>query len=917
MLKEIFKAAAVAALCIFSAFGSQAQGLPPLTFTNIGSFLVRSQTSITNNDPGVFSSYSIVGGGNELWGSVDKGTFGYFITNGNFDVRVRVESLEQVHRYAKTGLMVREGLTATSRMISLFATPTGPTELPTNEPVGENEVEFNFRRAAGDGENNINLGPPGYPDAWLRLARRGPVFYGLVSRDGINWTTNSMVDTASWPAGAFKNPVYLGLGSSSHVDTRLVRSELRQFSPVSASGQVQILQPPVDLVGLDQSTVAFSVRLNNPVDARYQWFANNVQIPDATNATYQTPTLSLTDNNTRYKVTITPPTGQSFTSSDAVLSVVSITAPEFPDLLFDFDDGEVPLEARIFGSAIVDPSEGFGGGGGLLLTTSQNSQNGSFVVDDFTGGQVVDGFTVAFKLKIGPGSAKPADGFSFSFGTNIPNGVFPAPQQGVGPGLAISFDLYDNGGSEAPAIDVFYGVDPSITPLNLKGNILHRKVALADLLVSRYVDVIVRVNSEGRLDLVYDGEIIAYQLQTPFVPLTGGRFGFGAVTGGQNALHVVDDILISTSIKTTEAYLGSFSPLGNNVAATPEIRVELVDLTTVVVTNSIQLRFNGTLVPARISQNEELRTTTVAYTVPNLLPALSTNVVSIVWNDDAGNRHTNSATFRVGGYITLPSISATTPGSGTVNNSGFRIGIYQVQTNLTPTALFAEGVLLGEKGANIADLTLTDETGYFSDPMLTSVINFDVNAGSSGLLFPGIPGITESKENFAGEILSFIEFPSAGFYQMGIRSDDGFVLTAGDPNNLVQVAAFDGEREPADTIFGFVVPKAGLYPFRLVYYQRSGGASLRWFSVTTEGQQVLINAPEEPTAILAYRSITTTAVPRLNFVRTLSGLQFTWTGSAVLETSTAVNGPWVTVNGAVNSYGTTFGDSARFFRLRL
>src|SRR6186713_3343889 len=117
--------------CALLGLASAAQAqetLPSLIATNFGTFAVRSQTSFTNNNPGVNSSYSLVGGGNELWGAQDKGLFGYFLTNGNFDIRVRVESLESVHRYAKSGLMVRESLSSTARMVSLFATPTGPTE---------------------------------------------------------------------------------------------------------------------------------------------------------------------------------------------------------------------------------------------------------------------------------------------------------------------------------------------------------------------------------------------------------------------------------------------------------------------------------------------------------------------------------------------------------------------------------------------------------------------------------------------------------------------------------------------------------------------------------------------------------------------------------------------------------------------
>jgi hypothetical protein len=107
-----------------------------------------------------------------------------------------------------------------------------------------------------------------------------------------------------------------------------------------------------------------------------------------------------------------------------------------------------------------------------------------------------------------------------------------------------------------------------------------------------------------------------------------------------------------------------------------------------------------------------------------------------------------------------------------------------------------------------------------------------VNAAPLGFsTFPGIPGLSDSRENFVAEVEGFIEFPQAGFRQMGVRSDDGFILTVGDASNPIAVGAFEGEREPADTIFGFVVPQAGSihfvwYTIRLEGALRSGGFPL-------------------------------------------------------------------------------------------
>jgi hypothetical protein len=107
--------------------------------------------------------------------------------------------------------------------------------------------------------------------------------------------------------------------------------------------------------------------------------------------------------------------------------------------------------------------------------------------------------------------------------------------------LVVSFDTYDNGGGEAPAMDVrFAGQAVAST-----------KVPVAKILTAgTYVDVAIRVEPDGTFDLVYNGEVVYFNLPLPgFAPIAGSRFGFGGRTGGLNANHWIDDLMIATDTR--------------------------------------------------------------------------------------------------------------------------------------------------------------------------------------------------------------------------------------------------------------------------------------------------------------------------------------------------------------------------------
>ena len=186
----------------------------------------------------------------------------------------------------------------------------------------------------------------------------------------------------------------------------------------------------------------------------------------------------------------------------------------------DFASG-LPAGSALFG----DNGEGNAGvieEGFLKLTKAVGSQQGAFIIDDLDAGKAVHGFSAAFKLFVGRGSG--ADGFSFNFGSDIPDGGIG--EEGVGTGLSVCFDTYDNGGGEAPAIDIKKG---GAVIASVKGvGLLFRKDA--------WVNVKIQVDADGTLDLSLDNSVIYSNLIGAFVP-TPGRFAFGARMGGSFDNH--------------------------------------------------------------------------------------------------------------------------------------------------------------------------------------------------------------------------------------------------------------------------------------------------------------------------------------------------------------------------------------------
>ncbi len=241
-----------------------------------------------------------------------------------------------------------------------------------------------------------------------------------------------------------------------------------------------------------------------------------------------------------------------------------------------------------------------------------------------------------------------------------------------------------------------------------------------------------------------------------------------------------------------------------------------------------------------------------------------------------------AGTLGVRAQTAIPANYAMPAGSVDTTQPGFRVRPYQTDASHAGTLVWSEEQLAGLHGANTADLTGASADGYLTVP---TVVNWNISSGSVVDTFApadAMPGIGSSTVNFTEEVLTYIEFPAAGTYTMGVNSDDGFGVTTSllnpkDQGSAISVGKFDGTRGSGDTIFSMNVAAPGIYPFRMVYFQAGGGANVSWFTVVTNSSatnQILINDLSTPGALKAY-AVAKIAPPYASkFVHSPAGFTF-------------------------------------------
>ena len=365
------------------------------------------------------------------------------------------------------------------------------------------------------------------------------------------------------------------------------------------------------------------------------------------------------------------------------------------------------------------------------------------------------------------------------------------------------------------------------------------------------------------------------KLNDGLIAALGGATANGLLTGPPPNPYITS---ISPSPET------AIFPGRSTVSPTPTIKITVEDGQSAVLSNSITLKIDSQPVTPSITKTGT--TTTITFINAAVLPSLSIHTVSLSYSDNASPPHALGTQwdFAVGAYIGLPADAAQSPGPASVR--GFVVRTAQapadafVQNNYLRALQQLDGTLLDTNGVPFVNMALPgpNPDGSYN---VDDVIAFELNGNPLNAFpntttspFPGIPGDDGvNTANFALEAVAYLDLKT-GQYTFGVDvaidrvdvqaggDDDGYRLYVGpNPRDLFSNLAgqfartgdnFNDRQNTND--FTVTVRKEGIYPFRLIYWQNGHGANLAWYSVDrATGEKILINDPNDPRAIKAYR----------------------------------------------------------------
>ena len=137
-------------------------------------------------------TFTITGGGNDIWNSSDQFQFAYRSLSGDGTITARVTGVQNTNSWAKAGVMFRNTLDAGSINAFMAMTPG-------------NGATFQYRSST-DGSSSFGNATGYAAPYWVRLTRAGNSFTGYRSSDGVTWYQVGNTTTL-----AMNSAVYVGL----------------------------------------------------------------------------------------------------------------------------------------------------------------------------------------------------------------------------------------------------------------------------------------------------------------------------------------------------------------------------------------------------------------------------------------------------------------------------------------------------------------------------------------------------------------------------------------------------------------------------------------------------------------------------------------------------------------------------------
>ncbi len=377
-----------------------------------------------------------------------------------------------------------------------------------------------------------------------------------------------------------------------------------------------------------------------------------------------------------------------------------------------------------------------------------------------------------------------------------------------------------------------------------------------------------------------------------------------------------------------EDTLSFVAPSYTAVTARPQqVTATLTDTAAVTIDDSkpITLALNGTPLAAGAAVRTDTRVVLSAIPPQAFAPG-SKHTLTVTFTTGAGETVVDPVEFVAPNYPTLAASLAAPAGSGTT--AGMRWRTHQQEAGRGNSVPLAEQQLAGQLGADIHDTNGQEADGTFS---ITSV-NFEQSAGNAGFfsgaaavpldvpddLIPGIPGTLGGTDNIVGEALAYVEFPAPGIYTMVVVSDDGMQLSVGTAANATQtvLASFGGggTRE-----LHFKVDQAGVYYFRLLWLEGTGGAHVEWSTLSNDGSRALVNGAQTG-ALKAYRGISVASQPSLSIASSGANVTITASGTGPFQLqkkSSLSDATWTNVGAPGNGPFTVPADGgAGFYRVQ-